>query len=255
MENIFNFRDIGGISTKDGLVVKKGLVFRSAKLSKASPDDLERLSALGIRTICDLRTTKEKQREPDRIPLNVNYIHVPIKSKRQDDAGVRTWLLSSMFGKARKIDYFEAYCLAYQEFASDFLPEFRSVMKIACDADSLPLLVHCTAGKDRTGLACSFIQLSLGVPIETVMADYLLTNDYLFDIKLKVLGWLKFLSLFGVTRQRLLPIFEARPEFLYAAFDKIKKDHITEDNFFKDGLGLSRKEKERMQLIFLEKLY
>jgi protein-tyrosine phosphatase len=185
MKKIHNFRDFGGYETQDGLKIKPGLLYRSGSLTITSDNDLTKLSSLGIKTIIDLRTNKERNNNPDRIPgnSNINSIHIPIKVTMHNESGFIFQLLSLIFGKARRIDYHEAMKQVYQEYVTDFQSEFSEILRLVSENSNLPILIHCTGGKDRTGFACSLIQLTLGVPIKTVIHDYLKTNEHLHEIK------------------------------------------------------------------------
>jgi protein-tyrosine phosphatase len=255
MESIHNFRDFGGYSAQNGKRVKQGLLYRSASLERASYNDLKNLSALGIQTIIDLRTRKEKQKNPDRSPENsqLKFIHIPIKVKMHNESGFLLQLLSLLFGKARMIDYHEAMKGVYREYVTNFRSEFSEVIKLASDSRNLPLLIHCVGGKDRTGFACALIQLILGVPVETVMHDYLKTNDHSHELKDEIQKKLKKFSAFGVAIEKFFPLFEARKEYLEAAFGQIKNDFGTIDDYVRDGLNFSDEAKQRLKDLLLEK--
>jgi protein-tyrosine phosphatase len=251
MENIYNFRDFGGYQAQDGTVVKKGLLYRCASLAYASDNDLKELSSLGIRTICDLRSRMEKKNEPDRIPAHsdIKIISIPIKGTRDGDAGLFSQLTSFIFGKGRNINFHEYTIELYQDYVKEFRSEFLEILKLAADSSNLPILIHCTAGKDRTGLACSLIQLALEVPLELVIKDYLLTNEYLQGFKEDMLKKLRYAPLFGISKQRFLPLFEARPEYLQVALDQIRKDYGNLENYIHDGLEFPVE--DRLKLLLL----
>jgi protein-tyrosine phosphatase len=255
MKKIHNFRDFGGYKTQNGLRIKPGLLFRSGSLANRSDNDQKKLSSLGIKTILDLRTNKERTNNPDRIPDNskINSIHIPIKVTMHDESGIPFQLFSLLFGKARKIDYHEAMKQVYQEYVTDFRSEFSEIIRLVSLGNNLPILIHCTGGKDRTGFACSLIQLILGVPLKTVVLDYLKTNEYLHEVKDEFQKRLKKFSLFGASIEKLLPLFEARKEYWEAAYDQIRNDYGTVQNFVQDGLNVSDEEMLRLNNLLLEK--
>lgn len=241
MEKIPNFRDFGGYKTQNGLTIKQGLLFRSGDLANASDNDLKKLSPLGIKTIIDLRTKKEKKNKPDRLPDNsgIKSIHIPIKVTLHDESPFIWQLLSLLFGKARNLDYGQAMKQVYQEYVTDFGSEFSEIIRLASEVRNLPLLIHCAGGKDRTGFAGGLIQLVLGVPVEAVIDDYLKSNDYLNDARDEFYDRLNKLSFFGVSSAKFAPIFEARREYLEAAFDQISHDFGSVDDYVREGLGCS----------------
>ena len=255
MERIYNFRDFGGYQNRNGSVIKKGLLYRSGSLEKASDHDLQRLSELGIRTVCDLRTLQEKERWPDRFPRNshVKTFHFPIKVSRHKEAGFVAQLFSLLFGETRKLNYALVTQDAYREYVTDFRSEFSEIIKLAAEPTNLPILIHCAAGKDRTGFACSLLHLMLAIPQESVLADYLLSNEYLNEFKVAMLNKLKVFHLLGVSKQKFMPLLDARSEYLQAAFDQIHRDYGTIEGYFHDGLGILAEERTRLNEALLER--
>jgi protein-tyrosine phosphatase len=255
MENIINFRDLGGYKTRTGFLVKKGLIFRSGSLDKASARDLKELSSLGIRTVCDLRTEKESSTHPDRIPATseVKIVHLPIDELVHRENGAIAQLLSFRFGKARGLDFSELSKQGYRKYITNSCAEFAGIFRLIVERRNLPVLIHCTAGKDRTGLACSLILQTLGVPFEAVMQEYLITNDYLHEFTAHMLNRLKFVMLFGLSRRRFLPLFDARSEYLLAAFDQMDRTYGSVEGYLRAGLGLSDKDRWSLIGLFLEK--
>jgi protein-tyrosine phosphatase len=254
MESINNFRDFGGYETRNGSIVKKGLLYRCGSLTKASENDLKKISALGIKTIVDLRTHNERQNNPEPIPINSNIksIHFPIKVRMHNESGWIWQLLSLRFGKARKIDYHEAMRDAYQEYVTDFQPEFSKILKLTSESSNLPIMIHCTGGKDRTGFACSLIQLVLNVPFETVLQDYLKTNSFLQEVKDEFRNRLKKFPFLGISMEKIAPLFEARKEFLEAAYDKIVDDFGTLNDYIREGLSFSEDESQRLKQLLIQ---
>jgi protein-tyrosine phosphatase len=164
-----NFRDIGGYRTTDGSTVRWGQVYRAGVLSYFTDDDHAPLTTLGVRTICDLRRAEEREREPTRWPAAVNVMNwddgvdAP-KIRRfyarhsQDEQGMRQAML-------------DLYLALPQWIA----PRLRGMFDSLATGQT-PLVVHCAAGKDRTGVAVAVLLESLGVDRQTVVEDYLLTN-------------------------------------------------------------------------------
>lgn len=254
MESIPNFRDFGGYKTRHGLVIKKGLLFRSGSLARASERDLETLAGLGIRTVCDLRTVQERRKAPDRLPgrAGVNYVHIPIKARGHNESSPLWQLLSLKFGQGRRLDYGELLKDIYREYVTDFQAELGRVIRLVSDSRNLPVLIHCTAGKDRTGFACGLIQLLLGAPWEVVMADYLLSNDRLHLFKEEMRRKFRLFALAGLPGHRFLPLFEARQEYLQAAFERIEAGYGGVEDYVRLGLGVPEEARLRLNRLLLE---
>jgi protein-tyrosine phosphatase len=254
LEGAFNFRDFGGYNTQNGTKIKTGLLYRSESLARLTNNDLNVFESLGIKVVCDLRAHDERRKEPDRIPNNsgIKSVHIPMKSKRHHELGLIQIIFALVTGKARKINFEQVLIEIYQEFVSGFLEEFSSILKLISDNNNLPILIHCKGGKDRTGFACALIQLLLDTPLELVEQDYLLTNKCFLEIKEEYLSRFKYLSIFGVSREKLLPFFEARKEYLETALNQIKKDYGTVNNYAKHGLYFSEEDKFELNKLLLE---
>jgi len=254
MEAILNFRDSGGWPARDGLWVKRGLVFRSGGLAKASDGDLSEMQSLGIRMICDLRTDREQRRHPDRFDpaSGIGYRHIPMRSRRHDDSGVFSQLCSLLFGKARKLCFDEVMEEVYREYVTDFRTEVSAVLRMVLEPENLPILIHCTAGKDRTGLVAAFLLTALGVSPDGVVEDYLRSNDHLSGSRHDIMRSLARLAPLGVSPERVIPLFEARRAYLAAAFDQIARDYGTFDRYLGDGLSLTADDRVRLNNLLLE---
>ena len=254
MQNIHNFRDFGGIPAAGGLAIKKGLLYRSGSLAEASDQDLEQVAVLGIRTVVDLRTHRERENAPDRLPERqpITYLHLPVTvSKRFEDSRMRM-LFSLKFGKGRRADFHALTVQSYRSFVTDYQAEFGQVLRLAGDENSLPLLIHCTAGKDRTGFAASLLQLLLGADPDTVMQGYLASNDLLSTYQQEMQQRMKSLPRLGISLEKFLPLFEARPEYLQAAWDQILQDYGSLEEYIHQGLGLEKIEQDRLRRLLLE---
>lgn len=253
MEAINNFRDFGGYPTQNGTWLKNGLLYRSGDLSKATDADLERIASLGIKTVCDLRSEEERQREPDRVPeaMPFTFFNIPMHPIVDYHARSLRRLFSLMFGSERRMDYVARSYQAYRDYATNYLPQLKSLFQRISDPENLPVLIHCSAGKDRTGVVASLIQLVLGVPLETVIDDYLKTNDNLSAYTEDVFRRLSKLGYVGVPWKKLyVPLFAARSDFLNAALGQAKEEFGAIDEWFQRGLGFSEKEQMALVAVF-----
>lgn len=229
------------------------MLYRSGDLSRATDTDLEHIASLGIKTVCDLRSEGERVHEPDRIPVAKPFTFFNIPMRPIVDYHGRSFgrLFSLMFGSERRRDYVAESYQAYREYATHYLPQLKALFQRISDPENLPLLIHCSAGKDRTGVVASLIQLVLGVPFETAIDDYLKTNGNLRAYKEDAFRRLSKLGYFGVPWKKLyVPLFDARAEFLNAAIEQIKKEFGAVDEWFRSGLGFSEIEKKNIQSMF-----
>ena len=240
-----NIRDIGGLFTTDGYQIKWGAIFRSGKLGAIKKGDYDRLRALNIRTICDFRSAQEVKDEPDKWPemRQINHAKLPI-----GDSLVSKWAML----KKLQNDDFDASAFMYQanrSFVLDYAEAYKTFFQLLLMEESHPILYHCTAGKDRAGLATVFILSALGVDRTTIEKEYLLSNHYLHahteaDLK-------KAAKYLGVDHHKLRPLMKVKPEYLKGAFDAIEEKYGTMEKFLCEALAICEKEIEQLKRMFL----
>jgi protein-tyrosine phosphatase len=162
-----NFRDLGGYRTADGRYTRWGLMFRSGNLSKLTEKDLSYLNPLGIRLVCDFRMDFERKTAPTAWTDNgaPEVLLLPMDTYGNLPPGADKDLTVRMDA-------------VYKRFPVESAPEMKQAFLRLVNGD-LPALVHCSAGKDRTGMFVAFLLSALGVPRATVMQDFLLSNQYL----------------------------------------------------------------------------
>jgi protein-tyrosine phosphatase len=170
-----NFRDLGGYQTSDGRTVRWGLLYRSGSMHWLTAADHAYLEKLGIRTVCDFRDSSERTSEPATWPAD----HAPTvfaDDYRLDMGGIGLGAPGEPLTaeKARQM-----MASLYPRLLARLNGQYRRMFGELL-AGRAPLAFNCTAGKDRTGIAAALILTALGVPRETVVQDYLLTNRY-FD--------------------------------------------------------------------------
>ena len=165
-EGCFNFRDIGGYLNQDRKRVKKGLYFRAGRQDRMSDEDLSQLSDLKISTQIDLRRPDEvlEQGKGPLESMGANYINIAVIPEGGSDQLSRLVGDTAISGRRY---------LGYLEFGPT---SWLRLFGILSDEDNLPVVLHCTAGKDRTGVSTAFLLSVLGVSRDVIEADYLLTN-------------------------------------------------------------------------------
>lgn len=168
-----NFRDLGGYRATDGRTVKWGLLYRSGAMNALTPADFTTLEKRGVRTVCDLRDTRERTKAPVAWP---EAMKPAVFADDYDMSGdLRAFADPQLDGaKARAI-----MTGFYADLPFRFAGAYRR-MFAELAAGRAPLAFNCSAGKDRTGVAAALLLTVLGVPRSTVMQDYLLSNRY-FD--------------------------------------------------------------------------
>jgi len=231
-----NFRDLGGYPTTDCRRVKRGLVFRSDHLSLLTPDDQQRLLDLRFKVICDLRTVREQQNAPDLLPGDgsIRLLSLPVQVDDFDPVdlvdrlreGDDSWL---------SLDFF---INLYQRYLDDFGPVWGRVLGLLTSSRNLPLVFHCTGGKDRTGICAALLLKLLGVEQEYIYQDHLLSDVYNAE-RLKPI-YAKFAAM-GVTREKAAPYLQVPGEALVAMFEHLQENYGTVENYLQKRAGLDGK--------------
>ena len=227
-----NFRDLGGIPTADGRRVKWGLIYRSGKLDKLSKLDQLQLQNLGLKTVVDFRSDQEVEEEPDNLPAGIQYERVIIGIDQAIDRDKLLDSLKSMTPAQSGNLLVEANKLFAGSSAKDYSP----FIEMISDTEQVPLVYHCTAGKDRTGFATALVLSALDVDRETIMQDFLMSNYYRRGYKNFRMN---FVWLVGLDREVLSPLMEVRQSYLEAAFHTIDSLYGDTDTFLESVYGLN----------------
>jgi len=172
LEGQDNFRDLGGYETTDGRRVKWRHLYRSGELNGLTDADHEKLAGLGIRTVVDLRGVEEVKRKGEvRLPAGATL----------EPMAIEPGDLGPTLGPAFETgDFSKVPADLLVEINRSYIRDWRgrlgSLLEVAAEPANCPLVFHCTHGKDRTGIGAAILLSALGVPWETVMDDYLLSN-------------------------------------------------------------------------------
>lgn len=168
-EGAHNFRDLGGYDSRYGGTTRWGRVFRAGSLDRMTADDLDRFAGLGIDTVVDLRNRDERERAPDPVASLPIPIMGPFMARRgRPDFGA---LVEHDHGVA----FMRDMNLGLLDHAS---AEIGQVVEVIAGTAGEPVVFHCTAGKDRTGLIAALLLEALGVDRDTVLDDFQLTERY-----------------------------------------------------------------------------
>ncbi|MEU9562629.1 tyrosine-protein phosphatase [Streptomyces sp. NPDC048161] len=191
-----NFRDIGGYRTTDGRWVRPGLVYRSNKLNSLTGAEQQRLLSQHLTLDVDLRNAVERHDDPDRVPAGVTYQVADVVSLnhgiRFHDSALMTLaeaIAAGLFSGSSDLGQSIGYPFMVNFVGADYA--FRDLVTAVATNDSGATVYHCSSGKDRTGWSTAVLLTLLGVPRETVEADFLASNDYLGNPKAVELSWLR----------------------------------------------------------------
>lgn len=187
LQNIGNIRDLGGFQAGNGKQIKYGKIFRSAHLHHLSETDQITLQTLGVNKVIDFRGVEEQENEPDKPMPDTEYFLFPVFSSTRIPVINEEFIKDMLHNKDSLIELLFRQKEQMQEVYRDFVLEesarrayhdfFQILLKSNKPKDTV--LFHCTAGKDRTGFAAALFLRCMGVDMDCIINDYLITNEYL----------------------------------------------------------------------------
>lgn len=233
LDSVANLRDIGGYRTTDGRTVRWQRIYRGASLAFLTAEDAAKLAEMGLKIICDFRTKEEAAANPDILPENVEYMRLTVRTN-EDTRWQRLRIL--LFERGRLGDTLvEMYTrIMIDQNAALFGTIFRRI----ADENNLPLLMHCSAGKDRTGVAIALLLRVLGVPENTVIADYSLSNLYFEYFRKITAPVIQRAAQLGITEEEMRPLLLAHPNTLQTMLAYIDAKYGSVEKYLRDAAGL-----------------
>jgi len=250
-----NFRDLGGYKTEDGRRVRWGRLFRSGSMGGLTPSDFDYLSGVGIRVVCDFRAEHERNEDPtiwegESPPRFISW--------DQSDQSETSPLATAMLADDASPDGVRAAMAEiYRLIPYVLADQYRTVLEILA-AGEAPLAFHCSAGKDRAGIAAALLLTALGVPRETVIEDYAVSD--------KVVDYMALIDaadpvrmadstnayMMQVPRELLAPVLESDPAYIAATLDMLEANHGSVMAYIHEELGISDEVVQTLRDLYLE---
>jgi protein-tyrosine phosphatase len=251
LEGASNFRDFGGYRTEDGKTVAWRRLFRSDKLSELTPNDYARLSDHGIRRVHDLRRESESQFAPTAWP-GPNAPEIARSPLFLDEAGPSTFQKIALDANARHDAALSRAIMLemYTRMATEPGPLaiYRTIFSELAEG-TLPVLYHCSGGKDRTGVTCALILLALGVPREHVIEDFMV-SQVLYgadkNMKQRISQVVSMTPLGHWNEEALLPIFVVEQAYIERALGHVDEAGGIE-TYLTDKAGIAPETLARMR--------
>ena len=226
-----NFRDVGGYRTADGHSVKPGVMYRSGSLGSLAPQGQATFSALKVASIIDLRTTEERSHD------TTDFLTTSAPGYWARDYGMSRGDMAKAFsssGRPTAESMKAMMTQAYRTLPKEQAPSYR-VMFARLVEGKQPLVVNCTAGKDRTGIATALVLTALGVPYETVKQDFLLSNN---APGMDTLAGALPGPLAKLPPEVLKPLAGVDGEYLDTAFSQLRQDYGSVESYMEKELGV-----------------
>lgn len=245
-EGIDNFRDFGDYAAGQRRL-KRGVLYRSAHQARATDADLEKLAGMGLSVIVDLRRSNEREREPSRRWANF-AAQVIENDIGQDSADEWATFIA---GSDLTVESFHNYMRDYYRAAPTqrrHIDLYQRYFRALAETTG-PILVHCAAGKDRTGIICALTHHVAGVHDDDIVADYLLTNNHE-----RMVARLPTMRAYVAeaaggrvpSDEALLTAMRVEAEYLQEAFRVMREGHGSLDGYLDEVLGLNPALRERL---------
>jgi protein-tyrosine phosphatase len=236
LEGASNFRDLGGYPTIDGRTVRWRQIFRSNHLGHLTTADIDIVRGLGVRSAFDFRGVEE------RAVAVCGVADIAVHSLPIEPTVVATLRAHLAAGSLSADHALEIMRESYRNYVRYNTHSFRELFAHLME-DRAPLVIHCTAGKDRTGFACALVLHALGVGDDIIAEDYLLTNRFYRRDRS---------SSTDLPEDVRQAIGSVEASFLAAGFDAVCADYGDLEGYFRDGLGLGVRERATLKDRYLQ---
>lgn len=259
--DVNNARQLGGYIGKDGRRIKDGLLLRTAQLSDISDETAEALSEkYQVKNIIDFRMYSENEAKPDRMIDGIQYTPISVFEPDLYDEDMRSELgriVGSEDDEWQKTLQCAELGVTAKMYSEILLSEraregYSRFFQILLDQEEGAVLWHCTYGKDRTGIASALLLYALGAEEDTIMKDYLLSNEYyqsrIDDLTQKA----EELGCDEDVVKEMKAVGGVNEEYLESTFDSIKKEYGSVHDYLSDQLGVSDEDMKKLQDRYLE---
>ena len=252
-----NARDLGGLPTMDGRMIRPGLLLRSGELAGITERDAQTLAEYPLRTVVDFRTDLEREQKPDRVLPDVQYVHCPIVQQaaagltREEHADPYAAVVAhakAMAGRERAFMCELYRSLVTQAFSIAHYRQFFALLLAQTDG---ALLYHCTAGKDRVGVGTMLLLTALGVDWPVIVENYLITNERMAASTDCLLTAVVDYDLSEAEREVIRTFDRADAAFLTAARDAVAERYGSVDAFLTQALGVGAAERAALRARYL----
>jgi protein-tyrosine phosphatase len=247
IRSILNFRDAGGLTNSRGGKMRKGLIYRSANPDKISKEDLERLKLLGIKMIVDLRGPSEFSAGRAETP-GIKRISLPLDFESATRKKLIP-LITRHFNPEEINKVISDLYVELVEASKQVLPE---VAGLILNAGNTPILIHCQAGKDRTGVLSALLQMIAGAGRDEIIKDYLASNDYLIPHFKQKLRIRKIFTLGFFPSDAVIHTVKQKHEDIQIVFDMVE-NHYGGINGYLSESGFDMSQLDKLKDVLTER--
>ncbi|MFY0331410.1 tyrosine-protein phosphatase [Bacillus sp. YIM B13410] len=244
-----NFREAGGLQTTDQMVIKQGMIYRSADLSRLTKQDIMTFSTLGIQTICDLRTSSERKSHPPKIMEHDKIVHIPMQP---DSMMPSKWTMFRMLiAEGKSLSFTPIMKDVYQSMLYERKKEIQQLFTLLSDEKNYPLMLHCTSGKDRTGFLSALIQLAAGVPVHTVLSEYMRSNEGVKILVKRQERFVRMMSLYRVSKEQIQPLLGVQQDYLEDVLNEMMDTYGNAERYLLEACDVPKAQLLKMKNILL----
>ncbi len=249
LDGVHNFRDYGGYAAADGAKIKAGVLWRSAQHGDASDADLVAIDALALQAVIDLRGPSERSAKPCR---RSDSFAAQVFTYPEETAGLALHteaadgVVSEAEARAAMLRLYDG--IAFRE---NLVPMLRCYFEVLLRSEG-PSLVHCVAGKDRTGFAVALVQHALGVSRDDIVADYMLTN-VAGNIEARIAAGAEQIRAHrgAITDATIRVLMGVEEDYIVAAFAAVEARHGDLDAYLAEVIGVDAAAIEELRADYL----
>ncbi|WP_326849362.1 tyrosine-protein phosphatase [Bacillus altitudinis] len=244
-----NFREVGGLQTTDQMVIKQGMIYRSADLSRLTKQDILTFSTLGIQTICDLRTSSERKSHPPKIMEHDKIVHIPMQP---DSMMPSKWTMFRMLiAEGKSLSFTPIMKEVYQSMLYERKKEIQQLFTLLSDEKNYPLMLHCTSGKDRTGFLSALIQLAAGVPVHTVLSEYMRSNEGVKMLVKRQERFVRMMSLYRVSKEQIQSLLGVQQDYLEDVLNEMMDTYGNAERYLVEACDVPKAQLLKVKNILL----
>lgn len=237
LQDVPTFRDFGGHPVQGGGRVRRGMLYRSAVLAELGATDRSVLGQMGVRLVCDLRSARERERLPslDWLQPQPGRMHCDVSAGFRPGKLPALELLRGETGEAAALDIMK---VTYASLPAASVGHLRDLLQRLAGGE-VPAIIHCSAGKDRTGFFCAAVLAALGVGRDDIYADYLLESPAIRrSRRARTTAMMEALAGPAVPPRAIEILSGVEREYLDVAFAAIDREFGGVESYLREALGV-----------------